>query len=251
MNRWSRVVRNVVLLARWDAAELERRTLLYYARESPFDGAEYLRQGLQGWEVEAILNHFPPAGRILVAAAGGGRETLALTAMGYQATAFDPSDHLLDKFRSLAGAEGRIVRAAPSEVPAFEERFDGVMIGWGGYTHVPERARRAAFLRELARQMKPGAPLLMSFFLRRADGWRSRTATLTSNAIRRAFRLTPTVEAGDSMTDRFEHRFTEQEVQAELDAAGLRLLELNPRPFPHAVARLDASPAPSATSLLL
>jgi 2-polyprenyl-3-methyl-5-hydroxy-6-metoxy-1,4-benzoquinol methylase len=220
--------------------------LLYYSGKSPFDEAEYLAQGLQGWEVEALLNHFPPAGTILVAAAGGGRETLALGAMGYEATAFDPSHHLLDKFRSLAAEHGRIVRAAPSEVPAFGERFDGVVIGWGGYTHVPESARRAAFLRALARQMKPGAPLLMSFFLRRADGWRSRTATLVANAMRRTLRLAPTVEAGDSMTDKFEHRFTEQEVANELTAAGLRLLVFKPRPFPHAVARLDAPTAPSA-----
>jgi 2-polyprenyl-3-methyl-5-hydroxy-6-metoxy-1,4-benzoquinol methylase len=229
-----------VLLGRLDAAGLERRTLLYYSRESPFDEAAYLARGLQQWEIEAILNHFPPAGRILVAAAGGGRETLALAAMGYEATAFDPSDHLLDKFRALAAEDGRIVKAAPSEVPAFGERFDGVVIGWGGYTHVPESARRAAFLRALARQMKPGAPLLLSFYLRRADGWRSRTATLAANAMRRALRLTSTVETGDSMTDKFEHRFTEQEVARELTAAGLRLLAFNPRPFPHAVARLDA-----------
>jgi 2-polyprenyl-3-methyl-5-hydroxy-6-metoxy-1,4-benzoquinol methylase len=251
VNRWSRAARSVVLLGRSDAAGLERRTLLYYSRESPFDQAEYLAQGLQGWEVEAILNHFPPAGRILVAAAGGGRETLALAAMGYEATAFDPSDHLLDKFRALGAAEGRIVRAAPSEVPAFRERFDGVVIGWGGYTHVPESARRAAFLRALARQMKPGAPLLMSFYLRRADGWRSRTATLAANAMRRALRLPASVEAGDSMTDKFEHRFTEQEVAGELTAAALRLLDFKPRPFPHAVARFDDPAARSAPCSLL
>jgi SAM-dependent methyltransferase len=243
VNRWSRASRSVVLLGSSDAAGLESRTLLYYSRKSPFDEADYLARGLARWEVEAILDHFPPAGRILVAAAGGGRETLALAAMGYQPTAFDPSDHLLHKFRSLAAGEGRIVKAAPSEVPLFGERFDGVVVGWGGYTHVPESARRAAFLRALARQMKPGAPLLLSFYLRRADDWRSRVATLASNAMRRSLGLPATVEIGDSMTDKFEHRFTEREVAEELTAAGLCPLTFKPQPFPHAVARLDVPQA--------
>ena len=50
------------------------------------------------------------------------------------------------------------------------------------------------------------------------------------------------------MTDKFEHRFTEREVARELAAAGLRLLAFKPRPFPHAVARLDD---PMASSSLL
>ncbi len=53
------------------------------------------------------------------------------------------------------------------------------------------------------------------------------------------------------MTDKFEHRFTEQEVAEELTAAGLRLLAFKPRPFPHAVARLDVPLAPLAPSSLL
>ena len=242
MNSLLNTARSVVLLGLCDSGELERRTLEYYARESPFDEAEYLAEGLQGWEVEAILGHFPPSGRILVAAAGGGRETRALAAMGFAPVACDPSRHLLDKLREGAGGEQEVVEAAASEVPVFGDAFDAVIIGWGGYTHIPEARRRGEFLEALARQMKPGAPMLLSFYLRRDDGWRPRTCALLANCIRRVMGLKPAVEPGDTMTNRFERRFTAEEISGELVAGGLRLLDFRPTPFPHAIAcrRVDS-----------
>jgi 2-polyprenyl-3-methyl-5-hydroxy-6-metoxy-1,4-benzoquinol methylase len=230
-------VRSALLLGFCNASELERRTLDYYAKESPFDEAEYLAEGLQGWEVDAICAHFPPEGRILVAAAGGGRETRALAAMGYSPAAFDPSEHLLDRLRAGGGWKHEVVRADASEVPVFEDAFDAVIIGWGGYTHIPEASRRGEFLQALAKQMKPGAPILMSFFLRRDGGWRPRICVFLANCLRRVVGLKAAVETGDTMTNRFEHRFTAEEVSSELAAAGLRLIEFQPKPFPHAIAR--------------
>ena len=235
--RWP-TARSVYLLGRCDAAELERRTLAYYERGTPFDEAQYLTEGLQGWEVEAVLKHFPPAGRILLAAAGGGREAVALAAMGYEVAPFDPSGRLAGRLRALTGDGPEIVRSALTAVPRFEEKFDAAIIGWGGYTHIPEAARRVAFLRALAAQMKRGAPLLLSFFLRRQGGWRPAVCALASNAIRIAGRLERTVEPGDTMTDKFEHHFTRREVESELAGAGLGPAEFQSRPFPHAVAKL-------------
>jgi hypothetical protein len=226
----------VYRLGRFDATELERQTLAYYDRETPFDEAQYLKQGLQGWEVEAICKHFPPAGRILLAAAGGGREAMALAGMGYEVASFDPSCRLAERFRALAGDGPEIKRVAPTAVPRFQEKFDGAIIGWGGYTHIPEAVRRMDFLRALAGQMKRGSPLLLSFFLRRIDDWRPAICALTSTAIRRVNRREGVVEPGDTMTDRFEHHFTRSEVTSELAGAGLELLVFNSTPFPHAVA---------------
>jgi SAM-dependent methyltransferase len=172
--------------------------------------------------------------------AGGGRETHALAAMGYHAAAFDPSSHLLERLRAAQAGEEEVVQAGPSDVPPFDDPFDAAIIGWGGYTHIPEAERRSQFLQALARQLKPGAPVLLSFYVRRDDGWRPRTAAQLSNCLRMAIGLKPAVEPGDAMTNRFEHRFTADEVSAELAGAGLDLLEFRPKPFPHAIASKPA-----------
>jgi 2-polyprenyl-3-methyl-5-hydroxy-6-metoxy-1,4-benzoquinol methylase len=222
-------------LGRCNTAELERRTIAYYDQETPFDQAHYLAQGLQGWEVDAICKHFPSEGRILLAAAGGGRETRALEAMGYEVASFDPSDHLVERFRALTNDNRKILRSAPTAVPSFEVEFDAAIVGWGGYTHIPERARRVVFLRALTAQMRRDAPLLLSFFLRRESPWRSKTFAAAANLIRRVRRLEPVVESGDSMTGKFEHHFLREEVVAELTAGGLKLAEFRAAPFPHAI----------------
>lgn len=235
MNRYLRTARSVFQLGWCCTAELERCTIAYYERETPFDQAHYLAQGLQGWEVDAICKHFPPEGRILLAAAGGGRETRALEAMGYEVASFDPSGRLVDRSRALANDGGRIVRSAPTAVPRFEQEFDAAIIGWGGYTHIPERTRRVTFLRALTGQMKRGAPLLLSFFLRRESPWRSKTCATAANLIRHTRRMEPVIEPGDTMTGKFEHHFLPEEVVAELTAGGLKPAEFRTAPFPHAI----------------
>jgi 2-polyprenyl-3-methyl-5-hydroxy-6-metoxy-1,4-benzoquinol methylase len=230
-----RTARSAFQLGRCNTAELERRTIAYYEQGTPFDEAHYLAQGLQGWEVDAICKHFPSKGRILLAAAGGGRESRALEAMGYEVASFDPSDRLVNRFRELTNDGRKIVRSTPTAVPRFKEEFDAAIVGWGGYTHIPERTRRVVFLRALTAQMKQNAPLLLSFFLRHESPWRSKTCATAANLIRRVRRLEPVVEPGDTMTDKFEHHFLREEVVAELTAGGLKLAEFRPAPFPHAI----------------
>src|SRR5262249_12057240 len=60
-------------------------------------------RGLFEWEKDVVRDHFPPPpARVLVGAAGLGRESSALAEMGYSVTAFEPVDHLVASMRATS-----------------------------------------------------------------------------------------------------------------------------------------------------
>ena len=60
-----------------------------------YEDDRYTKRGLAGWEQGAVERHFPPGGRILVTGAGGGREVLALLALGFDAVGYEPNPRLV------------------------------------------------------------------------------------------------------------------------------------------------------------
>ena len=59
-----------------------------------------------------------------------------------------------------------IVACAPDSVPGGPPDYDGLIVGWGAYTHIPTRVRRVAFLQALKQRSVSGSPLMLSFFTR-------------------------------------------------------------------------------------
>lgn len=56
-----------------------------------------VENGLRNCEQEIISRHFPPQGHLLVIGCGAGREAFALETLGYQVTATDISQALINK----------------------------------------------------------------------------------------------------------------------------------------------------------
>src|SRR6185436_7662982 len=73
--------------------QLERLTQKRYLNETASNASyaseAYLNSGLSIWEREAISRYFPQSGSVLVAAAGAGREMLALVEAGFRVDGFD------------------------------------------------------------------------------------------------------------------------------------------------------------------
>jgi hypothetical protein len=226
-----------------DASDLDALARIQYARWPQYRDDAYNASGLRAWEAQAVHDHFPGKGALLVGAAGGGREIVALARLGYRVDAFDCVEPLVEYCRcalSRAGAVARVVAAAPGKVPAGLDRYDGLIVGWGGYMHIPGRARRVAFLRALRRHVDAGAPLLLSFFTR-ADGARGLRWTYgIARALRRLRRCADAVEIGDTVDGTFDHHFTRDEIERELAAGGFELVAYSESPYGHAVARAVA-----------
>jgi hypothetical protein len=227
---------------------LDRETLhaidqRYYERDRRYWDDEYNTSGLLEWEREAVERHFEACRSILVAAAGGGREVIALQRLGYDVDAFEPHDELVAAANALLQRQGlaaSVRHARRDECPELSGKvYDGLIVGWGGYMLIQSRARRVDFLRAFRRQAREGSPLLLSFFNRRRHERYWRIVASSGNVLRRLRRAEP-LEHGDDLVPNYVHFFSEEELAAELEAAGFRLESYVPEPYGHAIARAVA-----------
>jgi len=208
--------------------QLERLTQQRYLKESVSNTScaseAYLNSGLSIWERVAIFRYFPNGGNVLVAAAGAGREMLALAEAGFRVDGFDCCAPLVEMGRNefkSQGVDANIQHAPPSDVPDGLRSYDAVLVGFSGYMYIPSRMRRISFLRKLSKLLKPNSPLMISF----TEGTYGRRRTWTAKigtAIRKLRGAEP-VEEGDTLKDGFQHHFLPEQVASEFDEAGLDL----------------------------
>ena len=206
--------------------DLDAITRDHYHKSQEYASPQHNQRGLFDWETAVVNQYFQPGSRILVAAAGGGREVLALRRAGFQAEGFDCSATLVqasDAIFDRLGEPRAVALCASGEVPSGPEVYRGLVVGWSGYTHIPGRQRRIAFLQQLRNRALPGTPVLVSFFPREGSS-RSETLIYRIARISRAlFRhRKEQSELGDHLGWCFSHTFTREEIDAELQAAGFR-----------------------------
>lgn len=220
-----------------DLDDLARRQ---YARWPRYRDDTYNTSGLTRWEADAVRAHFPAEGAILVAAAGGGREVVALARLGYRVEGFDCVEALVACGRETLmrfGVNARLELAPPGGIPEGLGHHVGAIVGWGGYMHIPGRGARIAFLRGLRRHVDAGAPLLVSFFTRTGPSRRLVWTQRIARALRRLRRSPDPVEYGDTLDRTFDHLFTEDEIAQEMKAADFALVSYAETPYGHAVGR--------------
>lgn len=238
-------VRDEALAARLTTAEQEQMTLTLYARTQTYGpGGSAFDGGLFPWE-EAVFSgpDWPGLGRVLVGAAGAGREALALARRGYEVTAFEPCASLAAQghrlamdtpgLRFLTGSYADMVAAAAGHGGPLADLagpFDAVVLGWGGLSHVLAPAAREALLRA-ACALAPGGPVLASFLV----AWpRGAAETRARNALRRVFGAS--AEAPYFSPDAgFFHLFTAAEIAALAAAADCSVSLYRETPYPHAL----------------
>src|SRR5580700_5761395 len=104
-----------------------------YGEGKQYTNPSYLDQGLHFWEDLAVRTYFPPGSRVLVAAAGGGRELIALVRSGFQAAGFECS-HAMVAAGNRALAERNMATtldwAPPCIAPSLGGVFDALIVGW-------------------------------------------------------------------------------------------------------------------------
>jgi hypothetical protein len=222
---------------------------LYEIQSTYFPGGARFRAGLFGWERQAITGGvFPATGRILVGGAGGGREVLGLTELGYCVSAFEPAEALVIGGKAAVESTGRsqlvrgtyadLVRVAdglPSPLrEAVQPPIDGVILGWTSFSHVLAHEDRLELLCAI-RKLAPTAPVLVSFFGRSAND-----VGPTRALLRRVFarlRCPYRARLGDGFMPwaGFYYALTPEEVSLLTEAAGYRIVQSDFQSNAHAL----------------
>lgn len=215
----------------------------YYTSHRLYTAPGHNTAGLFGWESALVERHLTGCRTVLIGAAGGGREMVALARRGITVEAFDCTPALVATAKQVLAAEGitaPVSLAPPGGLPGGLGKYDSVILGWGAYSHIAGRLARVRLLRGLASHLRAGGPLLLSFQTRPADPSDQRVfrwihaAARTVRAVRRS---QAPVELGDYLHRCFAHRFTRAEIEAEVGAAGLRLEHFEEWEFGAVVAR--------------
>jgi SAM-dependent methyltransferase len=180
----------------------------------------------------AILGErVPRGGSILVAGCGTGSEAVHLAGLGYQVTAFDILPQMIDVARAAAAGAGvslELLTADLCRLDLQERRFDAAYLTPLLYSFVAGRELRIAVLKNLARHLRDGGPILLSaqpyrgpterlqtllaFARRRMKGWRE-----VEPGDWYTWFLTPKGEIGYS----YLHRFSAAAIRGEIREAGL------------------------------
>lgn len=211
------------------ADDLNAITANHFAESQFYPSTEHNLSGLFAWEKLAVEQHFIPGSRLLVAGAGAGREVLGLRKAGFHADGFECSAPLVaasHKIFDQLGQERGVVYSPADCVPPGPAIYDGLIIGWTVYTHIPTLQRRIAFLRALGQRALPQSPVLVSFFARNTN---VRTDTVVHN-VARLFRFVPGLqrqspELGDRLSHRrFVHYFTSDAIHGELRSGGFEVV---------------------------
>ncbi|OGA46746.1 MAG: hypothetical protein A3G25_13930 [Betaproteobacteria bacterium RIFCSPLOWO2_12_FULL_63_13] len=222
-----------------DNRHLDEAGRLKYASWKKFSEDAYNLSGLECWEESALTRHYKKESAVLLAAAGGGREAVALARLGFNVYAFESTPGLAKACSDLIERlqlQVRVETAAPGCAPESLSSYEGIIIGWGAYMHIPGRSNRVRFLQSLRTHVEPGAPLLMSFLCRNDRTRRHTWIFNIAQLIRRTRRCQDAVDYGDALCETFDHHFTEHEIRDELSEGGFSLREYHKTPYGNAVA---------------
>ncbi len=231
-----------------DEDDLNVVTAGSYDVSSDFGSQSHNLRGFFTEEEKVVRKLFPGTQSLLVAAAGGGREAIALAREGYEVTAFDSSEALTIACRAniiKAGVKATILDASPDSVPKGLGLYDGLLVGRGAYHHIPGRRRRIRFLKKCWAHLTHDAPVFLDdFFVLPVDSKGFEKTRRIARVVRWIRRSQEPIEIGDQLnSENFYHRFQRHEIEAELHEAGFRVELIAPTPWrddpnlAHAVAR--------------
>ena len=195
-------LRDEALLAWIPLAERAALTAAIYAEQATYlPGGHRFEGGLFTWEHEALASPtFPRSGRVLLGAAGAGRELVALVARGYEVVAFDPCEPFATAAKSVAPAnratsvhasyadlvDAVAGRGGPLADVVTGKPFDAIILGWGSLSHVVPSSARIELFRTL-RTLAPDAPVLGSFGVSSDPNGPSTATGRVRSTLRRAF----------------------------------------------------------------
>lgn len=213
-------------------------------KRNPTYSSESHNRNLFDWEERAMVEFFPqPPARILIGAAGGGREMIGLTQKGYDVAGFDPCKDLVDVANNLACSmpflscvEGSFEDLMQGTLSAIETHapYHGVILGWGGLSYIGTQAAQQHLLQKI-HSLCPNGPLLMSWFEEKPVNPRHQRM---KDILTRIGLKPRSAHINYLPDDGWHYAFSHQDISDLARAAGYQVLaSRNSSPLPHTVLR--------------
>lgn len=238
-----RLVTERVWLGLLRRRHLDGITSEFYARAEELGTLDHNRRGLSSPELALAADWFGADGTALVLGAGGGREGIGLAELGFATTLVDSSPTLARAARSnLEALQIRgTVFCCPNDdlLRGVDGAFDVTLLGLGLYSHLADRRRRVALLRDLRGFTSETSTLVLSVYPRRHGG--SSLTTRLSRAVARLSRSDRRPEDGERLREAYTRAFTELEIEEELDDGGWRKVDLKESGFLYFAAQWSSS----------
>lgn len=206
---------------------IDRYNKYHYDRLPKYLDDKYNLSGLHRWEYERIKKFFYASKTFLLIGAGGGRETAALRKWGVEIDSYECSEKFVaygNDFLKRNNIDASITWLPVNSVPDLIKKYDGIILGWGAYTHIYGSWNRISLLKKLHPFCKNETQIMISFFTRNGMGRKDKIVGSVSNFFR-FFCRRPKTEAGDRLESYFAHYFNRQEIESELKQSGFSLLE--------------------------
>jgi|GEM_PF-2431362 len=227
IHRWVNAVHSGVWVGLLDNEQIKAALFRHYEDVEQYTTPAHNLHGFIPYEKEMIHEHFIGCRSAIVAAAGGGREMIALAKMGLEVEGFECGHKLVKACQELltkAGVAARVLEAQPDRVPPGLRKYDCGVVGLGAYAHILGRANRVAFMKDLRVHLSAGAPVFVSTS-RRPNGSRYyRLIFSIAKAIRLLRGSREAIEVGDDLLHCFSHYFIESELRAEFQEAGFEMI---------------------------
>jgi hypothetical protein len=212
----------------------------YYERgdKNQYKSASWNKKGYLPWEEYVIHRYFKDCKKIMVLGAGGGREVLALLKAGCLVHGYESNPNLVKCANELIEKQWyttRIQYLAEDMPPQSRGKYNGIILGWGVYSHIKGRETRIRLIKRLSDNMYNNSPLLISFWaISSYPGdfkFKKRVANFFTT-IKRSDK----VELGDELSVHFSRIFTKKDIESELAEAGLKMTHYDDREYGNAVA---------------
>ena len=202
-------------------------TVASYGEGALYTNKAWVDSGFQFWEELAVRRFFPAGGRILVAAAGGGREMIALSRAGYRPDGFECSRPMVEAGRRALwerGIDARLEWAPPSAVPgSLLGRYDAILVGWNAWSYIVPAARRAAFLGSLRPYLIESGTILISFGMLGRSGGAAKWIPRVANYVRLCTLRSGRFDVGVSFPTRMRQDFRARTIETEFAEAGFEV----------------------------
>ena len=167
-----------------------------------------------------MIRFLPQDCRILDIGCATGRASMALAKEGHTVTGIDVAERLIEKARTTAEAQGLKITyqvCDPLILPFPDKAFDAVLM-LKTYCYVPKRRNRVAWLKEIARVLKPDGWLFLVQYT--IDTVLDNYDPIHEANCERFPDILETLEEGDGFstheTPTFIHYFLEADLRGEL-----------------------------------